>query len=52
MASLTGAPTNSQSSSQLELNFQYDWQGRRIQKSVATNSGSSYVGSYTNGYAS
>ena len=34
----------------LELNFAYDYMGRRIQKIVYTNNGSSYVGEYTNKY--
>ncbi|MGA2751576.1 MAG: hypothetical protein ABSG59_22650, partial [Verrucomicrobiota bacterium] len=46
MTSLTGAP----SGSQLSLSFVYDYQGRRIQKLVLTNSGSAYVGEYTNNY--
>jgi YD repeat-containing protein len=47
MTSLTSAP----SGSQLKLAFAYDYQGRRIQKIVSTNNGSSYVGEYTNAYA-
>ncbi len=47
MTSLSGAP----SGSQLQLNFTYDYQGRRIQKQVSTNNGSSYIGEYTNKYA-
>lgn len=31
-----------------KLDFNYDHQGRRIQKLVSTNSGTSYVGQYTN----
>ena len=46
MTSLSGAP----SGSQLELKFTYDYMGRRIQKIVSTNNGSSYVGEYTNNY--
>jgi RHS repeat-associated protein len=46
MTSLSGAP----SGSQLNLSFVYDYQGRRIQKLVLTNSGSAYVGEYTNNY--
>jgi RHS repeat-associated protein len=46
MTSLTGAP----SGSQLSLSFVYDYRGRRIQKLVSTNSGSAYVGEYTNNY--
>lgn len=45
MTSLTNAPGGSQ----LQLSFVYDYQGRRIQKLVATNSPSGgYVGEYTN----
>jgi hypothetical protein len=47
MTSLASAP----SSSLLQLNFIYDSQGRRIQKGVCTNSGSGYVGEFTNKYA-
>jgi RHS repeat-associated protein len=47
MTSLSTAP----SGSQLQLLFAYDYQGRRIQKIVCTNNGSSYVGEYTNEYA-
>ena len=47
MTSLTNAP----SGSQLQLAFAYDYQGRRIQKMVATNNGSAYIGEYTNKYA-
>jgi RHS repeat-associated protein len=47
MTSLSSAPTGSQ----LQLAFAYDYQGRRIQKLVSTNSGSAYVGEYTNNYA-
>jgi RHS repeat-associated protein len=46
MTSLGGAP----SGSQLQLNFAYDYQGRRIQKVVFTNNGSAYIGEYTNNY--
>ena len=42
--SLSGAPT----ASKLKLEFQYDSQGRRIQKLVSTNNGSIYVAQYTN----
>ncbi|MGB4091891.1 MAG: RHS repeat-associated core domain-containing protein, partial [Ruminococcus flavefaciens] len=42
--SLSGAPT----ASKLKLEFQYDFQGRRIQKLVSTNDGSVYVAQYTN----
>ena len=48
MSSLSGAP----SGSLLQLNFFYDYMGRRIQKIVSTNNGSSYVGEYTNTYRS
>jgi hypothetical protein len=44
MTSLTSAP----SGSKLQLAFTYDYQGRRIQKLVSTNNGTSYVGEYTN----
>ncbi len=46
MTSLTGAPAGSQ----LQLNFAYDYQGRRIQKSVWTWNGTSWIisGSATN----
>jgi RHS repeat-associated protein len=47
MTSLSGAPAGSQ----LQLLFTYDYQGRRIQKLVSTNNGSSYIGEYTNKYA-
>ncbi len=46
MTSLSGAP----SGSLLQLNFSYDYMGRRIQKIVSTNNGS-YIGEYTNKYA-
>ncbi len=39
MTSLSGAPT----ASKLKLDFTYDYQSRRIQKVVSTNSGSAYV---------
>jgi len=39
MTSLSNAPAGSQ----LQLNFAYDYKGRRIQKTVSTNSGSAYV---------
>jgi RHS repeat-associated protein len=44
MTSLSGAPTGSK----LRLDFTYDYVGRRIQKLVWTNNGSSYVAAYTN----
>jgi RHS repeat-associated protein len=47
MTSLSTAP----SGSQLQLLFTYDYMGRRIQKIVSTNNGSSYIGEYTNKYA-
>jgi RHS repeat-associated protein len=47
MTSLSGAP----SGSLFQLNFVYDYMGRRIQKMVSTNNGMSYVGEYTNKYA-
>jgi RHS repeat-associated protein len=44
--------TNAASGSKLQLSFAYDYQGRRIQKIVSTNSsGTNYVGQYTNNYA-
>ncbi len=46
ITSLSSAPTGSK----LELAFIYDWQGRRIQKSVFTNSGSAYVLEYTDNF--
>ena len=47
MTSLSGAP----SGSQLQLQFAYDYMGRRIQKTVSTNStGTNYSGEYTNKY--
>jgi len=46
MTSLTNAP----SGSQMQLLFSYDYQGRRIQKMVSTNNGTSYIGEYTNNY--
>jgi RHS repeat-associated protein len=46
MQSLSGAP----SGSLLNLSFVYDYQGRRIQKTVSTNNGS-YVVEYTDNYA-
>ena len=42
--SLSGAPA----ASKLKLEFQYDSQGRRMQKLVSTNNGSIYVAQYTN----
>jgi RHS repeat-associated protein len=47
MASLSGAP----SGSQLQLAFAYDYQGRRIQKSVSTNTGGGSFSVYTNVFA-
>jgi len=47
MTSFSGAP----SGSKLQLAFGYDYMGRRIQKLVSTNNGSSYVGKYTNVFA-
>jgi RHS repeat-associated protein len=47
MTSLSGAPIGSL----LKLVFTNDYQGRRIQKIVSTNNGSSYIGEYTNKYA-
>jgi RHS repeat-associated protein len=47
MTSLSSAP----SGSQLQLAFTYDYMGRRIQKLVSTNNGTTYVGEYTNKYA-
>jgi YD repeat-containing protein len=44
MTSLAGGPAGSL----LKLDFAYDYMGRRIQKIVSTNNGSSYVPSYTN----
>src|ERR1043166_1564664 len=44
MVSVTNAPT----SSKRKLDFTYDYLGRRVQKIVSTNNGSSYVGQYTN----
>jgi len=46
MTSLSGAP----SGSLLQLNFAYDYMGRRIQKLVSTNNGTNYTGEYTNNY--
>jgi len=46
MTSLSSAPAGSK----LQLAFSYDYQGRRIQKIVSTNSGTSYVGEYTNNF--
>ncbi len=42
--SLSGAPY----ASKYKLEFEYDSKGRRIQKLVSTNNGSSYVAQYTN----
>jgi len=42
--SLSGAPA----AAKLKLEFQYDSQGRRMQKLVSTNNGSVYVAQYTN----
>jgi hypothetical protein len=47
LKSLTTAP----SGSLLQLAFTYDYMGRRIQKIVSTNNGTSYIGEYTNKYA-
>lgn len=44
MVSLTNAPNGSQ----MELNFTYDYRGRRIQKVVSTFVGGSYVSEATN----
>jgi hypothetical protein len=44
MESLSNAPAGSK----LKLDFTYDFQSRRIQKLVSTNSGSSYGLQYTN----
>ena len=44
LTSLSSAPT----ASKYKLDFVNDYMGRRIQKIVSTNNGSSYVGSYTN----
>jgi RHS repeat-associated protein len=44
MTSLSTGPAGSK----LKLDFAYDSQGRRIQKTVSTNNGSAYVGQYTN----
>jgi RHS repeat-associated protein len=46
ITSLSGAP----SGSQLQLNFVYDYMGRRIQKAVAAWSGSAYTNAYTHNY--
>jgi RHS repeat-associated protein len=47
MTSLSGAP----SGSLLQLQFTYDYLGRRMQKTVFTNNGTNYIGEYTNVYA-
>ena len=48
MTSLAGGPGGSL----LKLVFAYDYQGRRIQKTVSTNSsGTNYAGQYTNRFA-
>lgn len=47
MTSQSTAPLGSK----LKLDFLYDYQGRRIQKLVSTNNGSSYVAEYTNRFA-
>jgi RHS repeat-associated protein len=47
MTSLSGAPTGSR----LQLAFAYDYQGRRIQKAVSTNSGGGSFSVYTNVFA-
>ena len=44
LTSLSGGP----SGSLLQLQFTYDYLGRRVPKLVSTNNGSSYVGEYTN----
>jgi RHS repeat-associated protein len=44
LTSLNSAPTGSK----VKLDFLYDPQGRRIQKIVSTNNGTSYVAQYTN----
>ena len=44
LTSLASAPTGSK----VKLNFAYDFQGRRIQKIVSTNNGSTYVAVCTN----
>jgi RHS repeat-associated protein len=46
MTSLSGAPT----ASKYQVTFAYDYMGRRIQKMVATNNGTSYIPQYTNDY--
>jgi RHS repeat-associated protein len=46
MTSLGNTPTNSQ----LKLAYVYDYQGRRISKTVSTLNGSAYAPSYTNYY--
>jgi RHS repeat-associated protein len=46
LTSLSGAP----SGSLLQLNFGYDYMGRRIQKTVSTNGTSGYEGEYTNNF--
>lgn len=45
--SLSGAPT----ASKYKLEFLYDAKGRRLQKLVSTNNGSTYVAQYTNRFA-
>jgi len=47
MTSQSAAPVGSK----VRLDFLYDYQGRRIQKLVSTNSGSAYVAEYTNRFA-
>ena len=42
--SFAGAPTGSK----YQLNYTYDYQCRRVQKTVWTNNGSGYIASYTN----
>jgi RHS repeat-associated protein len=37
--------------SKIQLNFVYDYQGRRVQKTVLTNNGSTYFYQYTNNFA-
>jgi RHS repeat-associated protein len=47
MTSQSTAPTGSK----LKLDFTYDYLGRRVQKTVATYNGSSYIPAYTNKFA-
>ncbi|MGH7942745.1 MAG: hypothetical protein ACREFR_16930, partial [Limisphaerales bacterium] len=46
ITSLAGAPAGSK----VKVDFVYDYQGRRIQKTVWTNNGSAYVPEYTNDF--